>query len=113
VDVFWNFLDNRKVAARIARPFIRGVERIEGFLKANGVITRPLVPEKELFACQRHAIQILIARCANHTWGHYLEFGVFQGHSLSLMFHNLVELAFSIRCGFTGSIPLRAVQKRR
>jgi hypothetical protein len=60
VDVFWNFLDNRKVAARIARPFIRGVERIEGFLKANGVITRPLVPEKELFACQRHAIQILI-----------------------------------------------------
>jgi O-methyltransferase len=93
VDVLsaFNFLKNTRFS-KLVRPFRRGVEGIEGYLRANGVVIRPLVPEAELSACQRHAIDVLSARDPHHTWGDYLEFGVFQGHSISLMFRNLAAL---------------------
>jgi O-methyltransferase len=86
-----NFLKNTRFS-KLVRPLRRGVEGIEGYLRAKGVIVRPLVPEMELSACQRQAIEVLVTRNPGHTWGDYLEFGVFQGHSMSLMFRNLAEL---------------------
>lgn len=76
---------------RILHPLRLKLHEAEGFLSAKGIIVRPLVPERELSACQRHAIDVLMERDPEHIWGDYLEFGVFQGHSLSLMFNNLRE----------------------
>ena len=73
------------------RYLVRRVRGVENYLRAKGVIVRPLVPEEELFDCQRAAIRTLLARDPAHHWGDYLEFGVFQGRSLSLMYRALGE----------------------
>lgn len=51
-----------------------------------------LVPEKELQQTLREGLQFLAQKHGPDAIGDYLEFGVFQGTSLSCMYHALTEL---------------------
>jgi O-methyltransferase len=87
---------------RAVRPLRRMMEHIEEYLMAKGVLLRPLVPEEELYACQQNAIRVLLERDPDHAWGDYLEFGVFQGHTLSIMYRNLAEASLLERVRLYG-----------
>jgi O-methyltransferase len=73
-----------------ARRTYRALETAESYLRSKGILVRPLVPERELLACQKQAIQYL-QRNPDREWGDYLEFGVCQGQSMSLMYRALSE----------------------
>ena len=74
------------------RPGFQGAKRAEAWLRAKGYITRPLVPQEALAACQRQAIAHLLRRDPAHDWGDYLEFGVCQGYSLAAAYGTLAAL---------------------
>lgn len=84
------------------QPAFQRAKRLEAWLRAKGYVIRPLVPEADLAECQANAVAHLLRRDPAHEWGDYVEFGVFQGHSLGIAYRTLTRLGLLERVRLFG-----------
>lgn len=85
-----DFLHIGNAARAVRNLMLRRMRRMRKSVHARMLwFWRPLVPADRFTECCRNAIQVLRNRMPGEEFGHYLEFGVSRGTSLSCMYHAL------------------------